>query len=104
MVKVEDALLHLGYDQTDPAVVANVTRALRDAESYLQGAVGDDVLDLLPDDPKAERLVLTYLEDLYDERGLTSAKAGNAKREMVHSLELQLRMKLARMREEAAAE
>lgn len=104
MVTIEEALRHLGYDQTDPVVVSNVTAALRDAESYLQGAVGDDVLELLPDDPKADRLVKTYLEEMYDERGLTSAKAGNAKREMVHSLEWQLRMKLARMREEAAAE
>ena len=102
MPTIADALLYLGIDYADEAVMANVTRALNDAKGYLQSAVGADVFDLLPEDPKVGRLVLIYLQELYDERGATSAKAGNAKREMIHSMEWQLRLELARKREEAA--
>lgn len=101
MPTIEDALLYLGIDYADEMVTANVTRALNDAKGYLRSAVGDDVFDLLSEDPKVGRLVLTYLQELYDERSTTSAKAGNAKREMVNSMEWQLRMELARKREEA---
>lgn len=103
MPTIIEALQYLGIDYADDVVTANVTRALNDAKAYLQSAVGADVFDLLPDDPKVGRLVLTYLQELYDERSTTSAKAGNAKREMVHSMEWQLRLELARKREEAAA-
>lgn len=102
MPSIAEALQYLGIDYADDLVTANVTRALNDAKGYLQSAVGEDVFELLPEDPKVGRLVLTYLQDLYDERG-TSAKAGNAKREMVHSMEWQLKMELARKREEAAS-
>lgn len=98
MLTIEDALTYLGIDYADEQVTRNVSRALQDAQSYLQSAVGADVFELLPDDSKTERLVLAYLSDLYDERG-TSAKAGNAKREMIHSMELQLRLELSRLRE-----
>lgn len=101
MPTIEDALLYLGIDYADEMVTANVTRALNDAKGYLRSAVGEDVFDLLPEDPKVGRLVLTYLQELYDERSTTSAKSGNAKREMVNSMEWQLRMELARKREEA---
>lgn len=103
MPTIEDALSYLGIDYADEMVRSNVTRALTDAKSYLQSAVGADIFELMPDDPKVGRLVLTYLQELYDERSTTSAKAGNAKREMVHSMEWQLRLELARKREEAAA-
>lgn len=101
MLTIDDALMHLGIDYADGQVTRNVTRALQDAQSYLRSAVGTDVFELLPDDSKVDRLVLAYLSDLYDERG-TSAKAGNAKRDMIHSMELQLRLELARIRETAA--
>lgn len=97
MLTVSDALTYLGIDYADEQITRNVSRALQDAQSYLKSAVGDDVFELLPNDSKADRLVLTYLSDLYDERG-TSAKAGNAKRDMIHSMELQLRLELARAR------
>ena len=103
MPTITEALQYLGIDYADEVVTANVTRALNDAKSYLQSAVGHDIFELLPDDPKVGRLVLTYLQELYDERGTTSAKAGNAKREMIHSMEWQLRLELARKREEAAS-
>lgn len=98
MPTIAEILQYLGIDYADEVVVANVTSALNDAKSYLQSAVGDDIFERLPDDPKVARLLKVYTQEMYDERG-TSAKAGSAKREMIHSLEWQLRLELARLRE-----
>lgn len=98
MPTVEEFLDHLGIDYADDKIRRNATRALKDAQSYLRSAVGADIFELLPGDDKATRLVLEYASDFYDERG-TSAKAGNARREMIDSMEWQLRMELARVRE-----
>lgn len=98
---LDDALLHLGYDEADEAIIKKVTSELDEAEAYLQGAVGMDVFDLLPDDPRVNILLKAYLDDLHDDRGTTSAKASNAKREMIHSTEWQLRLDLAKAREDA---
>lgn len=98
---LDDALLHLGYDEVDATITKQVTSELEEAETYLRGAVGDDIFDLLPEDSRVNILLKAYLDDLHDNRGTTSAKASNAKRELVHSTEWQLRMTLSRMREEA---
>lgn len=95
----EELLRYLGIDYADEVVTANVDSAFMDALAYLQSTVGEDVFDLLPDDRKVWRLVKIYTQEMYDERGTTSTKANNAKREMVHSLELQLRLELSRQRE-----
>lgn len=100
MLTIEGALQHLGYDEVDAVVRENVTAELEGAKSYLQGAVGEDVFDLLPNHPTVDSLLRAYLDEIHDERG-TSAKAGNAKREMVHSQEWQLRIKLAQLRAKA---
>lgn len=101
MLTLTDALIHLGYDEVDETITQTVTAELKEAGDYLKGAVGDDVLELLPDDSRVNILLKAYLDDLHDDRGTVSAKAGNAKRELVHSTEWQLRMALARKREEA---
>lgn len=98
----EELLRYLGIDYADEVVTANVESAFTDALIYIQSAIGEDLFDYLPDDRKVWRLVKIYTQELYDERGTTSAKANNAKREMVHSLELQLRLELSRAREAAA--
>lgn len=97
MLTIEGALKHLGYDVVDEVIRENVTAELEGAKSYLQGAVGADVFDLLPDHPTVDSLLRAYLDEMHDERG-TSAKSGNAKRERVHSQEWQLRLKLADLR------
>jgi hypothetical protein len=101
VLTINEALDHLGIDYPDEKVTRNVASALKDAQGYLKGAVGADVFELLPDDERVDRLVKVYLTEIYDERGTTSAKAGNAKRDMVQSMELQLRLELARLREGA---
>lgn len=100
MLTLNDALRHLGYDEVDEAISQTVTEELEEAEAYLKGAVGDDIFDLMPDDRRINILLKAYLDDRHDERGTRSAKAGNAKREQVHSTELQLRLALAKKREE----
>lgn len=98
MVTVEDALQHLGIDYADKVITANVARALKAADSTLRGVVGADVWDLMPADGRPEALVLTYLDDLYTNRG-TSAKVSNAVRLSVQTMELQLSMELRRLRQ-----
>lgn len=99
MLTIEGALQHLGYDIKDDVITAEVTAELDSAKSYLQGAVGADVFDLLPEHPTVDSLLRAYLDEMHDERG-TSAKSSGAKREMVHSQEWQLRLELARQRAE----
>lgn len=104
MLTIEGALRHLGYDEVDPTTRQNVEGEFESAKSYLQGTVGEDVFDLLPDHPTVDSLLKAYLDEMHDERGTTSAKAGNAKREMVHSQEWHLRLALARLREKQTEE
>ena len=103
MLSLEDALRHLGYDEVDEVITAKVTSELAEVKSYLQGTVGEDIFELLPDDHRVDILLKAYLDDLHDDRGTTSAKANNAKRDMVHSTEWQLKLTLSRKREEAAS-
>jgi hypothetical protein len=100
MITIDDALDHLGFDQADEVVRKNVTRALNSAEATLRGSVGEDVEKYLPNDPRIDTLILAYLDDLYDERGV-SAKVSNATRYMVSSQEWQLRLELQRAKEGA---
>lgn len=103
MLTFDQALNHLGYDEIDERIAAIIRDELAGAEAYLKGAVGEDILDLMPDDPRVNILMKAYLDDQHDDRGTTSAKAGNATRAMIHSTEWQLKLELARRREEAAS-
>lgn len=102
MVTYEEALVHLGIDYPDDSTKLIVTQKLGAAIQTLRGAVGDDVETLMPDDERARELVITYLDDLYSQRG-TSAKVSGAVRQLVQTQELQLRLELRRKREEADA-
>jgi hypothetical protein len=101
MPNIEDALAYLGIDYADEAVTRNVTRALAAADKTLKGAVGADVWDLMPNDERAQELTLIYLDDLYSDRGV-SAKVSGAVRLSVATMELQLRLELARLRADKA--
>lgn len=97
MITIDDALQHLGIDYPDEVITANVSRAMKAAESTLKGAVGADVWELLPDDGRPEQLLLIYMDDLYSERGV-SAKVSGATRRMVAAMELQLQLELRQKR------
>lgn len=100
MLTLDTALKYLGIDYADEFITMNVERAMAAAESVLRGAVGDDVRDLLPDDPRVDELVLIYTDDLYSQRGL-SAKVSGATRRLVQSMVLQLQLELRQLREAA---
>lgn len=102
MPTIEDALAYLGIDYQDDLVAKNVKRALATAVKVLHGAVGEDVEQLLPGDSRASELVLIYMDDLYSEKGV-SAKVSGATRRMVADMEMQLRLELRTLREEAKA-
>lgn len=97
----DDAIKSLGIDYPDEIIKANVTRKLGAAIGTLFGAVGEDVFDLMQDDKRPAELVMTYLDDLYYNRG-TSAKVSGAVRESVKNMELQLRLELRDLRKAAA--
>jgi predicted RecB family endonuclease len=101
MPTYEEALGYLGIDYPDEVVKRNVNRAMATAAKTLQGAIGADVLTLLPDDERVKELVLIYTDDLYTTRGV-AAKVSGATRQLVHTMELQLRLELRVLREEAA--
>lgn len=102
MPTIEDCLAYLGIDYADDLVRKNVTRALATAVKVLHGAVGEDVDTLMPNDSRAQELVLIYMDDLYSEKGV-SAKVSGATRRMVADMEMQLRLELRAHREEAGA-
>jgi Asp-tRNA(Asn)/Glu-tRNA(Gln) amidotransferase A subunit family amidase len=102
MPTVEDCLAYLGIDYADDLVRKNVTRALATAVKVLHGAVGEDVETLMPNDSRAKELALIYMDDLYSEKGV-SAKVSGATRRMVADMEMQLRLELRTLREEAGA-
>lgn len=102
MLDIIGALSYLGYDQADAKITQIVADQLEESKSFLQGAVGADIFELMPEDPRIDILLKAYLKDLHDNHGITHAKAGNAKREMIHSTEWQLRLELSRKREELA--
>lgn len=99
----EELLQYLGIDYPDGVINANAARCLATAQRTLEGAVGDDVLKLMPKDERARELVLIYAEDLYSQRGV-AAKVSGATRRQVADMELQLRMELRVLREKAVVE
>lgn len=102
MPTIEEALEHLGYDEVDDVITRDVTRDLAAAKQVLLGAVGADVEEYLPNDPRTKELALLYLDDIHDERG-TSAKVSGSIRRIVDTMETQLRLELRRAKEEAGA-
>ena len=100
MPNIDDVLDYLGIDYADEAVKKNVQRAINTAWQVLLGSIGADVDKYLPNDPRVKELALIYVDDLYSEHGI-SAKVSNATRQMVNTMEWQLRLELIAARETA---
>ena len=100
MLTQEKALKYLGIDYADDLIKDNVDRCILTANAVLRSAIGEDVLDYLPDDPRILELELIYMEDLYSQRGI-GAKVSGATRRLVACMELQLRIELRIKKEEA---
>ena len=94
VVSVDEVLAYLGIDYADHMVNKNIERAIKTADAYLKGSIGDDYPI---EDPKAKELALIIISDLYDNRGLTTgANVSNNVRRLVDDLSLQLRLELRR--------
>lgn len=92
VVSVDEVRDYLGIDYADDMVNRNIERAIKTADSYLKGSIGEDYP---VDEPKAKELALIIISDLYDNRGLNSTISGNT-RKLVDDLSLQLRLELRR--------
>ena len=92
VVSVEEVRAYLGIDYLDDMVTANIARAIKTADAFLKGSVGENYPT---SDPRAKELALIIISDLYDNRGLSSTVSGNTRR-LVEDLSLQLRLELRR--------
>ena len=92
VVSVEEVLAYLGIDYADNMVTNNIERAIKTADAYLKGSIGEDYPI---EDPRSKELALIIISDLYDNRGLNSTVSGNT-RKLVNDLSLQLRLELRR--------
>ena len=101
MPTIDDVLDYLGIDYADEIVKKNVQSAMAAAKQVLLGSIGEDVETYLKDDPRLAELLKIYVDDLYSERGV-SAKVSGATRNLVQSMEWQLRLELRAAREKAA--
>ena len=101
MPTIDEVMDYLGIDYADEQVTRNVQSALNTAVQVLHGSIGADVEQYLPDDPRVAELVKIYADDLYSDRGV-SAKVSGATRQLVNTMEWQLRLELAKAKEEAA--
>lgn len=92
VVSVEEVLAYLGIDYSDDMVTANIERAIKTADAYLKGSIGESYP---VEDPRSKELALIIISDLYDNRGLNSSVSGNT-RKLVDDLSWQLRLELRR--------
>ena len=92
VVSVDEVLAYLGIDYSDEMVNANIERAIKTADAYLKGSIGETYP---VDDPRSKELALIIISDLYDKRGLNETVSGNTRR-LVDDLSLQLRLELRR--------
>lgn len=92
VVSVDEVKDNLGIDYVDEMVERNINRAIKTADAYLKGSIGENYPT---DDPRAKELALIVISDLYDNRGFNSTVSGNTRR-LVDDLSLQLRLELRR--------
>ena len=92
VVSVDEVKDNLGIDYADKMVERNINRAIKTADAFLKGSVGENYP---VDDPRSKELALIIISDLYDKRGMDSTVSGNTRR-LVEDLSLQLRLELRR--------
>ena len=92
VVSVDEVLAYLGIDYSDDMVNKNIERAIKTADAYLKGSIGDKYP---VEDPRSKELALIIISDLYDNRGLHDTMSGNVRR-LVDDFSLQLRLELRR--------
>lgn len=92
LLTVEEVKAYMGIDYADDMVVLNIERAIKSADAFLKGSIGDNYP---VEDPRAKEIALMVVSDLYDNRGLVSTVSGNT-RKLVDDFSWQLRLELKR--------
>ena len=92
VVTADEVRDYLGIDYTDDMTDRNIERAIKTADAYLRGSVGDNYPKT---DPRAKELALIIISDLYDNRGMNGSVMNNT-RKLVDDLALQLRLERRR--------
>lgn len=91
VASVEDVKNYLNIDIADDMILANISRAMLLAHSYLLSAVGE----YSTTDPKAKELFLMVCEDAYNKTGLFDANTPPNYRRLFHDLASHIRLDLA---------
>lgn len=92
LLTVEEVKAYMGIDYADDMVVLNIERAIKSADAFLKGSIGENYP---VEDPRAKEIALMVASDLYDNRGLVSTVSGNT-RKLVDDFSWQLRLELKR--------
>lgn len=92
MTTVDEVLEYLGIDYADNMITRNIERAIKTADAYMRGAIGENYPT---NDPRAKELTLIFIADLYDNRCLIEKVSGNVRR-LVDDMLLQLRLEISR--------
>ena len=90
MVTPKQVKDYLGIDYADKMIEANIKRAIKTADSYLKGAIGENYPQK---DPRAVELALIVIADLYENREM-SAKVSNNTRRLVADFSMQLKLEM----------
>ncbi len=89
-VSAADVFAYLGISaEADDVIERNVERQLKAADRFMQSAVSPDYPR---GDPRAQELTVMIAAELYQNRGVLSAKAENAVRRIASDFMLQLRL------------
>lgn len=93
---MEEIKDYLSIDYDDERTTRRLNRAIKTADTYLKGAIGEDYPT---DDYRAQELALIVIDDLYNTRGLNNKVSGTV-RKLVYDFSLQLTLELRRSKEE----
>nr|WP_316614638.1 head-tail connector protein [uncultured Ruminococcus sp.] len=90
-ITVQEVAEYLGIDpdEVDQVVNNNLSRQISAAESYLSGAIGKDYDG---EDPRVKELGIMIAAELYNSRGVTSARQDAAIRRIATDFFMQLRL------------
>lgn len=95
VVTLDEVINYLGMDYPDDMAKSNINRAIKTADSYLKGSIGEGYPI---DDPRAKELALFIISDLYDNRGLH--EMSKYTRKLADDISLQIRLEMRRRSKE----
>lgn len=92
IINLTDVLDYMHIDYADDVVKRNIQNAIKSADSYLKGSLGEGYP---VDDPRCQELIKIIASEFYDNRGMTETTPGNV-RKLVSDLSWQIRLEMRR--------